>query len=214
MTIKHSPGPQVPLEEATGKTASDDPNNQRQESADGRIFDRNTRVSARPTTAMPIRTYDHGRDWAALWRMKQAFERELGTETGPDAKAARYEGKLTDAYRERYRDWVERSLAEEPDCIRLAVPEREPVGYAFVLPESHAMIWDAAVLNELYLAPAHRGDGLADDLMAAAIEVVRGQSLPMDRLVLDVDPNNDRARAFYDRHDFEPWGEMVARKLE
>jgi ribosomal protein S18 acetylase RimI-like enzyme len=29
-----------------------------------------------------------------------------------------------------------------------------------------------------------------------------------------VDRENDRARAFYDRHGFEHWGEMVARKLE
>jgi ribosomal protein S18 acetylase RimI-like enzyme len=32
-------------------------------------------------------------------------------------------------------------------------------------------------------------------------------------MVLDVDPNNDRAKAFYERHGFEPWGEMVARSL-
>jgi len=165
---------------------------------------------------MTIRTYDHGRDWEALWRMKRAFERELGSGTGTDTKQTRYEGKLTDAYRQRYRDWVGRSLDEEPDCIQLAVvgDHGEAVGYAFVLPESHGMIWDAAVLNELYLAPAHRGGGLADDLMAAAMEVVRGQSLPMDRLVLDVDPDNSRARAFYDRHGFEPWGELVVRRLE
>ena len=163
---------------------------------------------------MTIRTYDHGRDWEALWRMKRAFERELGSGTGTDTKQARYEGKLTDAYRERYRAWVERCLDDDPDCIQLAVADSEAMGYAFVLPESHAMIWDAGVLNELYLAHTRRGEGLADDLMAAAMEVVRGQSLPMDRLVLDVDPDNSRARAFYDRHGFEPWGELVVRRLE
>lgn len=201
---------------------------------------------------MAIRTYDHERDWAALWSMKQAFERELGSGTGADAKQARYEGKLTDEYRERYRDWVGRCLDDEPGCIQLAVTDSaatdgtatdgtatdgtatdgtatdsaatdgtatgrsaaaEVVGYVFVLPETHAMIWDAGVLNELYLAPAHRGEGLADDLLAAAIDVVTGQSLPMDRLVLDVDPDNSRARAFYECHGFEPWGELVVRRL-
>lgn len=164
---------------------------------------------------MAIRTYDHERDWAALWSMKQAFERELGAATGSAAKADRYEGKLTDAYRERYRDWVGRCLDADPDCIQLAAGDhRDAVGYAFVLPERHAMIWDAGVLNELYLAPTHRGEGLADDLLTAVLDVVAEQSLPMDRLVLDVDPDNGRARAFYDRHGFEPWGELVVRELE
>ena len=75
------------------------------------------------------------------------------------------------------------------------------------------MIWDAAVLNEIYVRPAARGTGLADDLLAAVVEHARGQALPLDRLVLDVDPGNGRARRFYERHGFEPWGEVVARDL-
>ena len=49
--------------------------------------------------------------------------------------------------------------------------------------------------------------------MDAASALARKQELPLKRLVLDVDPENTRARAFYDRHGFEPWGEMVAKKL-
>lgn len=160
-----------------------------------------------------IRRYDHDQDWTALWQLKRAFERELGA-AGTGSKATRYEGKLTDDYRKRYRGWVARCLADSPGCIQLALVAGEPVGYVFVLPERYAMIWDAAVLNELYLDPAHRGEGHADDLLAAALELVREQSLPMDRLVLDVDPDNERARAFYDRHGFEAWGELVVRPLE
>ena len=87
------------------------------------------------------------------------------------------------------------------------------VGYVFVLPERLAFVWDAAVVNELYLARAYRGTGVADDLMTAAVDVARRQDLPLDRLLLDVDPENARAAAFYDRHGFEPWGEIVARPL-
>ena len=76
------------------------------------------------------------------------------------------------------------------------------------------MIWDAAVLNEIFVAPEHRGGGVADDLMHAALALASDQDLPLDRLVLDVDPANERAKGFYDRHGFEPWGEMVARPLE
>lgn len=90
----------------------------------------------------------------------------------------------------------------------------ELAGYVFVLPQQLAMIWDAAVLNEIYVRPEYRGTRLADDLMDAAVAVAEEQDLPLDRLVLDVDRENDRARAFYDRHGFEHWGEMVARELE
>jgi RimJ/RimL family protein N-acetyltransferase len=82
-----------------------------------------------------------------------------------------------------------------------------------MLPESMAMVWDAAVVNELYLDPAHRSGGLADGLFEAGLDLAREQSPPLDRVVLDVDGENERARAFYARHGFEHWGEMVAREL-
>jgi GNAT superfamily N-acetyltransferase len=193
-----------------------------------------------------VRPYDPD-DAAALWRCKRGFETHLGEGTGDESKRARYAGKLTDTYRDGYLAWVDRCVADEPGCLRVAVPadegehttgtetgnatdtgtepgpdagaatvERggtELLGYAFVLPESLAYVWDAAVLNELYVVPAARGSGVADDLLDAALDQARGQSLPLDRLVLDVDPANDRARAFYDRRGFEPWGEMVALSL-
>jgi ribosomal protein S18 acetylase RimI-like enzyme len=89
----------------------------------------------------------------------------------------------------------------------------ELVGYVFLLPERLAFVWDAAVVNELYVAPASRGTGVADDLLAAATALAEAQDLPLERLLLDVDPGNERARAFYERHGFEPWGEIVARPL-
>jgi RimJ/RimL family protein N-acetyltransferase len=49
--------------------------------------------------------------------------------------------------------------------------------------------------------------------MRAALDCARAQDPPLDRLVLDVDRENDRARAFYDRWGFEHWGEMIARPL-
>ena len=171
---------------------------------------------------MDLRPYDPGRpgDPAALWDCKRRFELELGTGTGDDDKRAQYEGKLDDAYRERYLDWAARCVADEPRAITVAaLPESACAappsfaGYVFVLPERLAMIWDAAVLNEVFVREAHRGSGVADDLLDAAVAVARDQDLPLDRLVLDVDRGNDRARAFYRRHGFTHWGEMVAREL-
>ncbi|GAA0538119.1 N-acetyltransferase [Halorubrum ejinorense] len=172
-----------------------------------------------------VRPYDPERDADALSELKTAFERGLGENTGGDGKAAAYEGKLTDDYRERWLGWVDRCVADDERCVTVAVDESPEgpdsgrddggavVGYVFVLPERLSMIWDAAVLNELYVAPGYRGTGVADDLMDAAVALARDQDLPLDRIVLDVDPANGRAKGFYDRHGFESWGEMVARPL-
>ena len=172
-----------------------------------------------------LRPYDRERDADGLYQLKTAFERGLGENTGGEGKAAAYEGKLTDAYRERWLDWVDRCVADDERCVTVAVEPgaegtaSEPaagavVGYVFVLPERLSMVWDAAVLNELFVAPEYRGAGVADDLMDAALAVASDQDLPLDRLVLDVDPANERAKGFYDRYGFEPWGEMVARPLD
>ena len=160
---------------------------------------------------MEVRPYDADRDREGLWRCKRAFELGLGDED--EEKRRAYEGKLTDAYRRRYFDWVDRCVADDPRCVTVAERAGDPVGYVFVLPERLAMIWDAAVLNEVYVRPAARGSGVADALMDAAVTLARDQDLPLDRLVLDVDRDNERARAFYERHGFGHWGEMVARPL-
>jgi len=203
---------------------------------DGAV-DRSATVRLRPYDP------DREGDPAALWACKRAFERELGgvdgdqggrddgvdgddrdDTTGGVEKADAYDAKLTAAYRERYLAWVERCVADEP-VVWLALSgaaeganegaeqAEETLGYAFLLPERLAMVWDGAVLNELYVRPLARGSGVADALLGAVVERAREQSLPMDRLLLDVDPSNERARAFYRRHDFRPWGETIARKL-
>ena len=168
---------------------------------------------------MEIRPYEPG-DAEGLWDCKRAFELGLGSATGGDEKQSKYEGKLDRDYREQWFEWVGRCVEADPRCVTVAVNEADDAddtatlaGYVFVLPESHRFIWDAAVLNELYVAPDHRGTGVADELMDAAVAFASEQELPLDRLVLDVDRENDRAKAFYDRHGFEGWGEMVARKL-
>ncbi|PAU82577.1 GNAT family N-acetyltransferase [Halorubrum salipaludis] len=173
-----------------------------------------------------LRPYDPETDADALYGLKTAFERGLGESTGGEAKAAAYEGKLTEEYRERWLAWVDRCVADDERCVTVAVDgggkgngggdagDADLVGYVFVLPERLAMVWDAAVVNEIYVAPEHRGTGVADDLMDAAVALAGDQDLPLDRIVLDVDPKNERAKAFYDRHGFERWGEMVARSLD
>ncbi|MFC7073447.1 GNAT family N-acetyltransferase [Halovenus rubra] len=152
-------------------------------------------------------------DGDELWELKQAFERELGESTGGEAKAEVYNGKLDAEYRDEYLAWVTRCVEDSKRSVQVVERSGTLAGYVFILPESLAYIWDAAVLNELYLRPAYRGSGCGDELMDAALEAAREQSLPLNRLVLDVDQNNDRAQAFYERWGFDHWGEMVAREL-
>jgi len=176
-----------------------------------------------------IRAYDPSsdRDQRGLWACKRGFELGLGEGTGDDEKQETYAAKLTDEYRTGYLEWVERCQADEPDAVTVAVleeghkddqgaPESNTpiIGYVFVLPDSFAYIWDSAVINEIYVTPEYRGTGVADALMARALEVTGEQELPLERLVLDVDRANDRAQAFYERHGFDHWGELVARSLE
>jgi GNAT superfamily N-acetyltransferase len=152
-------------------------------------------------------------DAAAVWELKRRFELGLGSGTGADEKAAVYREKLDDEYRKEYLEWLDRCIAEDPRAVQVAERENELVGYVFVLPESLAYVWDAAVLNEIFVVDDHRGSGVGDDLMEAAIAVARDQNVPLDRMVLDVDRENARAQAFYERWGFEHWGEMVARPL-
>jgi GNAT superfamily N-acetyltransferase len=164
------------------------------------------------------------RDREALWELKRGFETALGSGTGGDEKAARYEGKLDTGYRDGYLGWVERCVDEEERAVQVVEGGEHGnrdgndgadalAGYVFVLPESLSYIWDAAVVNEVFVRESHRGTGVADGLMEAALAVAREQDTPLERVVLDVDPDNERARGFYDRWGFEPWGEMVAREL-
>ncbi|WP_411967064.1 N-acetyltransferase family protein [Haloferax sp. YSSS75] len=168
-----------------------------------------------------IRPYDSS-DADAFWELKRGFELGIGEGTGGDDKLSAYESKLTDDYRTRYLSWVDRCGTEDPGCVVVAeatddgeteAEESELVGYAFVLPEEMTFIWDAAVLNEIFLAPDYRGTGVADELMEAVLDHARSQDLPLERMVLDVDEANDRARAFYERYGFDHWGELVARDL-
>jgi GNAT superfamily N-acetyltransferase len=162
-------------------------------------------------TEPTIRPYDAATDRNDLWTLKEAFERELGAGGGTE-KERTYDAKLDSDYRERYLGWVDRCVTEG-ECMFVAEVGNGLEGYVFLLPASLAMIWDAAVVNEVYVQPTYRGTGLSDALFAAALDHARGQDLPLDRVVLDVDEENGRARAFYARHGFEGWAEMVAREL-
>jgi len=62
-----------------------------------------------------------------------------------------------------------------------------------------------AMLISVYVAPEHRGLGLADELLNEACRVA-GEFLAADCLELGVHEDNARAQAFYSRHGFRATG--------
>lgn len=176
-----------------------------------------------------VREYDGAddRERDELWELKRAFELGIGSKTGGEDKQTAYKGKLDDDYRRAWLEWVDRCVEENPGCVQVVPADAEGEGsagsaghdsrvlrgYVFVLPESMRFVWDAAVLNEIYVRPGARGTGVADGLMDAALETALDMDLPLDRMVLDVDRENPRAQRFYEKWGFDHWGEMVARDL-
>lgn len=60
---------------------------------------------------------------------------------------------------------------------------------------------DRLALGNLYLDPDYRGTGLADDLVARAIQQAREEGAV--ELSLSVDADNDRALAYYEKLGFD-----------
>jgi ribosomal protein S18 acetylase RimI-like enzyme len=160
-----------------------------------------------------IRAYDPSTDKDELWELKRRFELELGNSANDDEKSMKYQNKIGSEYQDRYLEWARYCIESDSGCISVAEKDNEIVGYAFVLPEDLSMIWDAAVLNEIFVKKFYRGTEIANKLMSEVVETAEDQDLPLDRLVLDVGQSNERAQAFYDRYGFDEWGELLTKPL-
>lgn len=70
---------------------------------------------------------------------------------------------------------------------------------------------DRLVVGDIYVAETYRGTGLADRLVERAIADAREQDC--GELRLDVDVDNDRALAFYEKRGFEPYRKQLTRDV-
>lgn len=76
-----------------------------------------------------------------------------------------------------------------------------------------ARVEDGTVyLLGVYVSPAWRASGIADELLTGVEEWVRGHG--HNELVLEVHEDNSRAQAFYRRRGFVPTGAVVPYPLE
>lgn len=66
---------------------------------------------------------------------------------------------------------------------------------------------DMLVIVSVFVAPTHRGSGVADRLMAAIEDW--GRSWGARLVALGVTETNDRAKAFYERIGYQPTGERT-----
>ena len=123
-----------------------------------------------------------------------------------------------------YRTWVvtvdAETAADDTDTESLDLIDPAPVGVpdsdrdfaAFVstsVDKCPAVFdrLDRLVVGDIYVTEPYRGSGLADRLMERAAADARDQDC--GELRLDVDVDNDRARAFYEKQGFEPYREQL-----
>ncbi|MCU1237646.1 MAG: N-acetyltransferase, partial [Candidatus Solibacter sp.] len=116
--------------------------------------------------------------------------------------SAFYAEEALDFREPRARHALEQLLADPAlGVFRFIEKDGEPVGY-FVLTLGFSLEFAGcfALLDEFYVAPAHRGHGIGGE---ALIEIQRiAASLGVAALRLEVDRANPRVHAFYQRAGF------------
>ncbi|MGQ3329006.1 GNAT family N-acetyltransferase [Halorubrum sp. FL23] len=70
---------------------------------------------------------------------------------------------------------------------------------------------DRLVVGDIYVQEPYRGSGVASRLLERAAADARERDC--GELRLDVDVDNERAMAFYEKHGFEPYREQLTREV-
>jgi len=101
------------------------------------------------------------------------------------------------------RVWVAVDGAEDPTgpLDELDATLAGFLGAALQTPSEKFDTPDQLLLGNFYVAPEYRGTGLADDLVARAVQQAREDGA--EELSLDVAADNERALAYYEKLGFE-----------
>lgn len=93
-------------------------------------------------------------------------------------------------------------ITRDESVVLLARADGAAVGFAQVYPAfsstALAPLW---ILNDLFVAPAARGSGVVDELLATVEELAREAGAVT--VELSTAHTNERAQAVYDRHGFQ-----------
>ena len=102
-----------------------------------------------------------------------------------------------------------------PASPGVPAPDRDLVAFVSTGVDACPAVFDRPdrlVVGDLYVSAAFRGTGLADRLMDRATLDARERDC--EELRLDVDADNGRALAFYEKQGFETYREQLTRPVE
>ena len=136
------------------------------------------------------------------WMLLRTVRREMLADT-PQA----YLETVADADARSEADWQFRALRGSSGPTDLALAADDPavpdrwVGYLACFVDAPGQ----GHVVSVYVAPSHRGTGLAGQMIDGVVGWARGEAA-LNRLHLHVHEDNSRARAFYRRYGFTETG--------
>lgn len=95
---------------------------------------------------------------------------------------------------------------ESATAVDISTVDAPLAGYVTTVVNESPAVFDnpdRLVIGDIYVKEPHRGTGLARTLVETAAD--RAHHYGCDTIRLDVDVDNERARAFYDKLGFEPY---------
>ena len=132
---------------------------------------------------------------------------EIGAQTFTDTFGHLYQPEDLEIFLQNHSpaNWA-KELGDPAFEVRVAERDGRLVGYVKLGPPHIPFEprGEAAELRQLYVIEEMKGQGIAHELIQWAIE--RARDLGADYLYLSVFTENHRARAFYEKYDFEPEG--------
>ncbi|MFB6296163.1 MAG: GNAT family N-acetyltransferase [Halobacteriales archaeon] len=161
--------------------------------------------------------------WVPYHRDLEATVERHALDDDADLVAEEVEFRLDRLAADEYRAWVavdapaEGDVSGESDVIEegdasasgacsLAAIDADLAGFVTTDVDTSPPVFDRPdrlVVGDIYVREPYRGTGLADDLIARAAE--RAREAGCGELALDVDVDNERAIAFYEKLGFDPY---------
>jgi ribosomal protein S18 acetylase RimI-like enzyme len=140
--------------------------------------------------------------WLPYSREREAHIDGFALAEDVDLVAEELEHRLSRHETESYRAWV--AIDGPHDATRLADTDAEFVGFVTTDIDESPSVFDRPdrlVIGDIYVLERHRGTGLARELVDRAR--TRARESGCTELTLEVDVDNDRALAFYEKIGFE-----------
>ncbi len=145
--------------------------------------------------------------WLPFHRELESTVNDHALATGVDLKAEELPFRLEQLEADSHRAWVavERDDSGPSDASLDLAADGRLVGFITTEVDEAPPVFDRPdrlVVGDLYVRDQYRGTGLAQKLMDRAVD--RAQEAACPELALDVDADNERALAFYEKLGFDP----------